>query len=292
MDELDRPFYSDWADLLETRESKLVGILNYGPAAWAFDSLARQLASKLGVDVVSRPRAFNYVLGADPLDLPDERAQFVDVETIQLASDKRLLASTFAAAHVPTPITKLFDDLDAARAFVRSQPHLEWCLKYPIGTGATGHRLFTVDAEVPRGWPTPYVVQEFVRLPEPEVYRIYAAAGQVFGWLLRRYDQGSGSPWVAHARGARWHRLTGPPAAAAQVATTALEATNLLQTFGCVDLLQRPDATWVVLEVGTDGLFTHVDRDLGDPTFEAELLERIGDSFVRRYRSLHAGERR
>lgn len=265
-----------------------LGILNYGPAAWAFDNLARQLAARLGVDVVLRPRAFNYVLGAEPLDLPDKDAQFVDVDTIQLASDKRLLAQTFKAANVPTPITELVDDLDAAREFIRKHPHGEWCLKYPIGTGATGHRLFTVDTSLPPNWPTPLVVQEFIRLENPEVYRIYAAAGDVFGWLLRRYDNGSGSPWVAHARGARWHRLPGPPAAAAQAASRALEATNLLQTFGCADLLQRHDGTWVVLEVGTDGLFTHVDRDLADPEFEKELLDRICQSFVRRYRSLNA----
>lgn len=242
---------------------------------------------RLRVDVVSRPRAFNYVLGAALQDLPEKNAQFVDVDTIQLASDKRLLASTFAAAHVPTPITELIGNLDDARAFVRARPHWEWCLKYPTGTGAAGHRLFTVDSEVPRGWPTPYVVQEFIRLAEPEVYRTYAAAGEVFGWLLRRYDRGDGSPWVAHARGARWHCLPGPPVTAARAATAALEATNLLQTFGCVDLLQRSDGSWVVLEVGTDGLFTHVDRDLGDSAFEAELLERVCDSFSRRFRSLH-----
>jgi hypothetical protein len=275
--------------LLNEREISFSGILNYGPAAWAFEKLAQQLAMKLGVDVVSRPRSFNYVLGADPQDLPDKRAQFVDVETIQLASDKRQLASTFAAAQVSTPVTVLIDNLDAARAFVRARPDLEWCLKYPIGTGATGHRLFTVDSDVPRGWPTPYVVQEFIRLPEPEVYRIYAAGGELFGWLLRRYDQGAGSPWVAHARGARWHRLLGPPAAAALVASSALQATNLLQTFGCVDLLQRADGSWVVLEVGTDGLFTHVDRDLSNSAFEAELLERICDSFSRKCRALLAG---
>ena len=72
------------------------------------------------------------------------------------------------------------------------------------------------------------------------------------------------------------------------VASSALQATNLLQTFGCVDLLQRADGSWVVLEVGTDGLFTHVDRDLSDSAFEAELLERICDSFARKGRALLA----
>jgi hypothetical protein len=222
--------------VLSRIEAERACVLNYGAAAWAFEGLASQLAAKLGVDVASRPRAFNYVLGAEPWDLPDKQAQFVDVDTIQLASDKRLLAGAFADAQVPTPVTALFADLSDARAFVKSSQQLEWCLKYPIGTGAVGHRLFGWDSEVPRGWPTPYVVQEFVRLRQPEVYRTYAAAGELFGWLLRRYEGGAGSPWVAHARGARWHRLGELPGAAAAAATRALTATNLIQTFGCVDL--------------------------------------------------------
>lgn len=262
-------------------------MLNYGAAAWAFEGLATQLAAKLGTDVASSPRAFNYVLGAEPSELPSKAAQFIDADTIRLASDKRVLANVFASANVPTPVTTLIDDLSDARTFVRTHSQSEWCLKYPIGTGATGHRLFDANTDVPPGWPAPYVVQEFIRLPNPEVYRIYAAAGELFGWLLRRYEGGSGSPWVAHARGARWHRLPAAPAAATDAARAALVATNLLETFGCADLLQRVDGTWLVLEVGTDGLFTHVDRDLDDPVFESELLERVCASFVKRFRALH-----
>jgi hypothetical protein len=77
--------------LLNQREAEQACVLNYGAAAWAFDGLASQIAAKLGVEVASQPRAFNYVLGAKPEDLPDKHAQFVDVETIRLASDKRLL---------------------------------------------------------------------------------------------------------------------------------------------------------------------------------------------------------
>jgi hypothetical protein len=33
------------------------------------------------------------------------------------------------------------------------------------------------------------------------------------------------------------------------------------------------------LEVGTDGLFNHVDRDLGDQVFERELHRRVADAF-------------
>jgi hypothetical protein len=46
-----------------------------------------------------------------------------------------------------------------------------------------------------------------------------------------------------------------------------------------VDLLHKPTGEWLVLEVGTDGLFNHVDRDLGDPDLERELLRRVAESF-------------
>ena len=54
-----------------------------------------------------------------------------------------------------------------------------------------------------------------------------------------------------------------------------------LESFGCVDLLRRPAGEWVVLEVGTDGLFNHVDRDLGDATIGNEILRRISAAFWR-----------
>ena len=40
-----------------------------------------------------------------------------------------------------------------------------------------------------------------------------------------------------------------------------------------------PFAGWVALEVGTDGIVNHVDRELGDPELEAELIERISRAF-------------
>lgn len=130
-------------------------IHNYGPTAWAFETLANQLSAKLGIDVATHPRDFNYVRGADPADLCDSNAQFVDTETIQRASDKRLLVGAFKAAQVPTPVTELIEDVEAARAWVQRHSELEWCLKFPTGTGAAGHRLFTVETEVPGSWPTP-----------------------------------------------------------------------------------------------------------------------------------------
>jgi glutathione synthase/RimK-type ligase-like ATP-grasp enzyme len=263
-------------------------VLNSGVSAWAFEQLAGQLGIALGVEVSSTPRSYNYVLGAERDLVPEPRRSFIDAETIELAGDKRTLATTFARAGVPTPETRLFEDLDAAQSFVAAHANREWCLKYPIGSGARGHRLFNTETIIPPEWPTPYVVQEFVRLEHPEVYRTYAASGELFGWLARRYTDGRGSPWVAHARGAAWVTLPGAPEEALSASRAALEATGLLETFGCVDLLQHPDGKWLVLEVGTDGLFNHVDRELGDPSFEAELMVKIRDSFWRRFEALRA----
>ena len=260
-------------------------VLNSGVSAWAFEPLAQQLALALGVEISTTPRSYNYVLGVERELAPGPRRSFVDAETIERAGDKRLLATAFTKAGVPTPATRLFEDLEAARSFV-AHASGEWCLKYPIGSGARGHRLFTAETILPPEWPTPYVVQEFVRLERPEVYRTYAASGTLFGWLARRYTEGRGSPWVAHARGAHWVTLPRAPEEALSAAKAALEATDLLETFGCVDLLQHPDGSWLVLEVGTDGIFNHVDRDLGDPSFEAELMAKIRDSFWRRFELL------
>ena len=58
-------------------------------------------------------------------------------------------------------------------------------------------------------------------------------------------------------------------------------AAQLWDSFGCVDLLHKPTGEWVVLEVGTDGLFNHVDRDVGDAELQGELHRRIAAAFWR-----------
>jgi hypothetical protein len=84
---------------------------------------------------------------------------------------------------------------------------------------------------------------------------------------------------VAHARGARYAEAGESASDATAVARAALEAVGLLGSFGCVDLLRRPTGEWVVLEVGTDGMFNHVDRDLGLPRLELELQRRVAEAF-------------
>jgi glutathione synthase/RimK-type ligase-like ATP-grasp enzyme len=242
--------------------------------------LALQLSAAIGVDVSAEPRQFNYLLHVDDLSRADGIRTFIPTEAIRLASDKRLLASVFAAHGVPTPETHMMDSFDEARRLVGQRTDREWCLKYPTGCGASGHRMVSAQDCEPRNWPRPFVVQEFIRMNRPEVYRTYGAGGEMFGWVVRRFPEGArSSEWVAHARGARYVALSDPPSTALDAARRALVATDLLDSFGCVDLLHRPTGDWVVLEVGTDGLFNHVDRDIGDRTLEDEILRRIHAAF-------------
>lgn len=255
-------------------------VLNSGSGAWAFEPLALQLSSSLGVDVSGEPRRFNYLLHVEDRGSPVECDVFIPTEAVRLASDKRLLAAIFIEHVVPTPETHLRDNFEHVLRFVREHSGSEWCLKYPTSCGASGHRLITAASAEPPNWPRPFIVQEFIRMERPEVYRTYCAAGELFGWVARRFPEGTRlSPWVAHARGARYVRLGEPPTEALEAARRALVATGLWDSFGCVDLLRKPTGDWVVLEVGTDGLFNHVDRDLGDQDFERELHRRIATAF-------------
>lgn len=255
-------------------------ILNGGGGAWAFDTLAAELGRALWLDVSEVPREFNYLLCLDGLDPTTCGELFIPYRSLQLAADKRLLAEVFASAGVPIPETRLVGSLAEAERMVAEEPTREWCLKFPTGCGASGHRRLIAGMQLPRSWPFPLVVQEFIRLDRPEVYRTYAAGGQLFGWVVRRFPDGVvASPWVAHARGARYAATGEAPTSAVGAARAALEAVGLLDTFGCVDLICRPTGEWVVLEVGTDGMFNHVDRDLGLPGLERELQRRVAEAF-------------
>ena len=56
--------------------------------------------------------------------------------------------------------------------------------------------------------------------------------------------------------------------------------TRLVERFGCVDLLRNTDGAWLALEVGTDGVFNHVDRDVPDEAFLTRLHARLRDAFL------------
>jgi glutathione synthase/RimK-type ligase-like ATP-grasp enzyme len=258
-------------------------VLNSGNGAWAFDEFANELAHSLGLEVSREPKEFNYVVHMDDCaNLPDNRS-FIPLYSVRLATDKRLLAEAFAANQVPTPETHLLQSFDDVRQFVTINCDREWCLKYPTSCGAHGHRMIAASDEEPMNWPRPFIVQQFVKLNEPEVFRIYCAGGEMFGWVARRFPKGAkASPWVAHARGARYVRLTDAPVAALHAAERALKATGLWESFGCVDLLCANDGAWLTLEVGTDGLSSHVDRDIGDAELEMEIKRRVSAAFWKR----------
>ncbi len=252
-------------------------ILNQGQGAWAFSELAAQLAEALWVDVVDEPVEVNYVLFWDGRGEPPP--SFNPLPSIEIAADKRTQAELFDAASVPMPTTVLLDTEHEVSDFVSSHNDRRWVLKYPIGCGAAGHRIITPGMPFRDDWPTPFIVQQFVEMDDPAVYRIYCAGGRLFGWNERRFGDAATrrSPFGAHATGASYGLLDTIPDEAARAAIAALDAAGLTSSFGCADLLHS-DTGWVVIEVGTDGLYNYVDREVPEP-LATELDRRIAEAF-------------
>jgi hypothetical protein len=86
-------------------------------------------------------------------------------------------------------------------------------------------------------------------------------------------------PWVAHAKGAVYEVLDSPPTEVVDLATKAFQITNLYNSFGCVDLMQDRNGNWLVLEVGTDGIFNYVDRAVSNKNLEREIDEQLAEAF-------------
>lgn len=259
-------------------------ILNEGPGAWALEEHAKRLSEVLGIEVCESPHAFNYLLAWDQAAPPTGNL-FIPFDAINIASDKRLQARIFQDSAIATPETILVATPAEVKNIVATRSEMQWCLKYPTSCGASGHRLLTNETEIPTtDWPQPYIVQEFIRSVRPAVYRLYCAGGKCFGFNVRKFPEGKAAkPWVAHAQGARYEILQQSlPTAVAQQTRKALEVCGLLDSFGCVDLLfdTRRNA-WLVLEIGTDGLYNHVDRDLGNESASKEIDQNIAEAFWR-----------
>jgi glutathione synthase/RimK-type ligase-like ATP-grasp enzyme len=253
-------------------------IINQGNGAWAFEEHARHMARVLWAEISDTPREYNYLLCWEKPSPPSGKL-FIPFESIRIASDKRHQAELFLKHKISTPETHLLNSAHEVHALLSSSPSKEWALKYPISCGASGHRLLKSNEPIPADWPTPYIVQKFVRMENPEVYRLYGVAGECFGFNARRFPSGvKPSPWVAHARGARYVHLGESPSDAKEQALAALKSTGLLNSFGCVDLIQQ-NREWLVLEVGTDGIFNHVDRDFDSPELLQEINRRIAEAF-------------
>jgi glutathione synthase/RimK-type ligase-like ATP-grasp enzyme len=254
-------------------------ILNAGDASWVFEEHAQNLAGVFHVPISSTPTEYNYLLGWQGAEPPSGKS-FIPYASIQLASDKRLLAQVFANHQIATPQTHLLDSEAEVKQLIQGSGSKQWVLKWPTGCGASGHRLQDLNAPIPQDWPRPYVLQEFIRLEVPEVYRLYCVAGETFGWNARRFPAGAKtSPFVAHAQGARYEAESSLPEEAESQARQALSATNLLSSFGCADLMRDANANWLVLEVNTDGVFNHVDRDINVGNIAREIDERLAATF-------------
>jgi glutathione synthase/RimK-type ligase-like ATP-grasp enzyme len=267
------------------------GVLNHPSGGWAFQALADQLSAALWLDIVPEPTEFNYVLWpGDGVVVPAERS-FIAPEGVACAADKRLQVRVFARAGVQTPETHLCNTTQEVFDRVNSKADQQWILKFPTACGALGHRFVSSSSDIPANWPQPYIVQEFISLERPEVYRIYGIAGELFGFNARRFPRGAScSPWVAHARGARYEHGELAPNAALDQATIALDATGLLASFGAVDLMKDSSGRWMVLEVGTDGLVNHVDRDVDHSGLKEEINRRLAIAFWKKVGSTPWGK--
>lgn len=243
-----------------TTRREHVRIVNAGPEAWVFEEHAARMAAALGVEISEEPARYNFVLG-----WPAQRAlparSFIGDEALRCTADKRLQAAAFAAHGVAAPETHVFETRADLGAFLGARREVSWVLKWPTGAGATGHRLLGSTGEILRLWEPPYLLQRFVEMEEPEVYRLYVVGSEAVGWNARRFPEGApSSPFVAHARGARYVDVGSPPEDVVQMGLLAMRAVGLEGRFGAVDFIPD-DARWLVLEVNTDGPFQHVDRD-------------------------------
>ena len=254
-------------------------IVNAGQGAWAFEEHGQRLAQVMQLEVSSSPAQYNYLLGWESTEPPSGKL-FIPYQSILLASDKRRMAEVFQKHGVAIPRTYLLDSLKEVQRVVELETDSRWVLKWPTGCGASGHRLIGADDSIPEDWPRPYLLQEFIDLENPEVYRLYGIAGESFGWNVRRFPRGAQySPWVAHAQGAFYESVGTAPAEAEYQVRKALAATGLLDSFGCADLMHSRDGRWLVLEVNTDGIFNYVDRDISVPGIAEAINRRLAKAF-------------
>jgi glutathione synthase/RimK-type ligase-like ATP-grasp enzyme len=258
-----------------TSSTKLT-ILNQSEGKWAFENLAHTLARSLWADVSDRPSDVNYILCTDCDLTANSIRSFIPIDSISIAADKRKIEKRFNADRVTRPKTLIVDSLAEISSILSGGNSHRWVLKYPIGCGGIHHRIIEDASQIPDKWPQPFLLQEFIESEQPAVYRFYCVDRDLFGFNARKFaDPDRASPWVAHANGARYDYTETPTPAAIAVAKSALIATGLYDSFGAVDLLRDLHGKWYALEVGTDGIYNHVDRDFDNNNLTNELNERL-----------------
>jgi glutathione synthase/RimK-type ligase-like ATP-grasp enzyme len=251
-------------------------ILNSSNGKWAFDNLAQMLSRSLWVDVSEVPGDINYILCADTELTDREINSFIPIESIKVAADKREVECRFEAHNVVRPKTFILDSRSDVKAILDRFDRQRWILKYPTGCGGIHHRIIEDVSQIPAKWPRPFLIQEFIEAIEPAVYRFYCVDGDLFGFNARKFaDPDVASPWVSHANGARYEYSENPTQQSIEVAKSALIATGLYDSFGAVDLIRDVNDRWYALEVGTDGIYNHVDRDLDNDSLLDEINERL-----------------
>jgi glutathione synthase/RimK-type ligase-like ATP-grasp enzyme len=250
---------------------------------WAFEGLAQMLSSALWIDVRSAVGDFNYLLELDDRIDRINLNTFIPIRSIELASDKRKLERVFDRFDIKRPKTFILEDVDRIDEIIKAYPQDAWVLKYPTGCGGMHHRLIEHSSQIPVKWERPFLLQQFIKSDRPEVYRLYCVDGDIFGFNARRFaDSADRTLWVSHANGARYVHGEDPDNKAIEIAKQAFIATGLDRSFGAVDLIKDNAGEWYVLEVGTDGIYNYVDRDLDNEDLLNEINERLAKAFWQR----------
>jgi glutathione synthase/RimK-type ligase-like ATP-grasp enzyme len=245
---------------------------------WAFGAIAQRLSALCDCPVVSEPQGLCYLL-SDPQEATGYQA-FIPLSAVHIAADKREIEQAFARGGIARPRTWILLGTQDVEVLLHEQPERRFILKYPTSCGGSGHYVVQGGFTAKRNWPTPFIVQEFVTMAVPRVYRAYFAGGVYLGSNVRRFPQGICHDLVAHARGARYFYDDPIPDHAVQLAAAALRAVGLLESFGVVDLLQSDAGEWLTLEVGTDGIYNHVDRDIDNEAFLDHIYRGIAAAFL------------
>jgi hypothetical protein len=257
-------------------------IFNQSDGQWAFQNLARTLSNSLWTDISENVGSLNYILCIDPKVISNDINSFIPIESIAIALDKREIEIKFRSYGVTRPKTFILKSVQEVDSIIARYDRNRWVLKYPIGCGGSHHRIIENSSQIPRKWPKPFLIQEFIESIQPEVYRFYCVDGNLFGFNARRFSSPEiSSPWVSHANGAGYSYGDVPNQEVIDVAKASLIATGLYDSFGVVDLVHDRSGKWYALEVGTDGIYNHVDRDIENDDLLHELNERIAVAFWR-----------
>ncbi|MBW4511665.1 MAG: ATP-grasp domain-containing protein [Scytonematopsis contorta HA4267-MV1] len=254
-------------------------IINTSNGKWAFEKLANILSEALWVEIQEKFCDINYTLCIEESENYNIN-NFIPINSIKIAADKRNIEKRFNQFSVARPKTFVVQDEKDVESILSEHFYIKWILKYPIGCGGINHRFIEKISQIPKGWPKPFLLQEFIELQIPEVYRLYCVDSEIFGFNARRFqDKNNKNPWVSHQGGAIYEYGESPEKEAQEVVKAALISTDLYNSFGVVDLLKNKTGKWYALEVGTDGIYNYVDREVGNQKLFDEINERLAKAF-------------